>query len=113
MNEIATSATEIEAPQSVETPEAVTVLKAAADAAATIASDVKSAGATSISRLKSWPMWLGIAGAVWMFISALGIPSQIGLASDTFNTAIGSLGAVLVAFGAVNNPTTAGLSTND
>lgn len=113
MNEIAAATTEIEATQVGKTPEAVTVLKAAADAAATITSDVKSAGATSINRLKSWPMWLGIAGAVWMFISALGIPSQIGLTSDTFNAAISSLGAVLVAFGAVNNPTTEGLSTND
>jgi len=113
MNEIAASTTEITATQTVEAPEAVRVLKAAADAAATIATDIKSAGTTSISRLKSWPMWLGIAGAVWMFMSALGISSQIGLTSDTFNTAIGTLGAVLAAFGAVNNPTTAGLSTND
>ena len=96
-----------------ETTSAVEVIKAAADATTTIAADVKSAGTTAISRLKSWPMWLGIASAIWMFMTAMGIPSQIGLTSDTFNAAIGALGAVLVALGAVNNPTTTGLSTND
>ncbi len=94
------------------TPNAFTVLKAAADATGTIVADVKSAGTTTISRLKSWPMWIGILGAVWMFLSALGIPAKIGLSSDTYSAAIGAAGAVLVALGVVNNPTTAGFSTN-
>ena len=90
-----------------------TVLKAAADATTTIVADVKSGGISTISRLKSWPMWIGILGAVWMFLSALGIPAKIGLSSDTYNSAIGAAGAVLVALGVVNNPTTAGLSTKE
>ena len=95
------------------TPNAVTVLKSAADATSAIVADVKSAGTGTISRLKSWPMWIGILGAVWMFLSALGIPAKIGLSSDTYNSAIGAAGAVLVALGVVNNPTTAGLSTKE
>jgi phi LC3 family holin len=109
----ATDSVEAAASTTEETPNAVTILKSAADAAEAIAADVKAAGSTTISRLKSWPMWVGILGAVWMFLSALGIPAKIGLSSDTYNSAIGAAGAVLVALGVVNNPTTAGLSTKE
>ena len=95
------------------TENTVTTDSAAVDATTTIVADVKSGGISTISRLKSWPMWIGILGAVWMFLSALGIPAKIGLSSDTYNSAIGAAGAVLVALGVVNNPTTAGLSTKE
>jgi len=29
------------------------------------------------SRLKSWAMWAGIAGAVWLIPSALGVPEKM------------------------------------
>lgn len=58
------------------------------------------------SRWKSWPMWVSLAGAVWMILSSLGIAEKIGIDEGTFNTVVNSIGSILIVFGIVNNPTT-------
>ena len=57
------------------------------------------------NRFKSWATWVAIAGAVWMLLSALGLPQQWGLTADTWNTVLNAIGAILVGFGILNNPT--------
>lgn len=58
------------------------------------------------NRWKSWPMWLSLAGAVWMILSSLGISEKLGIDETTFNTVVNSIGSILIVFGIVNNPTT-------
>jgi len=60
---------------------------------------------TTQSRFKSWAMWSGIAGAVWLILSAIGVPEKIGLTNDTFNTIVSAVGTILTLLGIVNNPT--------
>ena len=50
-------------------------------------------------------MWSGIAGAVWLILSAIGVPEKIGLTNDTFNTIVSAVGTILTLLGIVNNPT--------
>lgn len=57
------------------------------------------------NRFKSWALWVSFAGAVWVILSTFGIPEQIGLTEDTFNTILDAIGSLLIAFGIVNNPT--------
>jgi len=57
------------------------------------------------NRFKSWAMWAGIAGAVWLILSALGVPEKIGLTNDTFNTIVSAVGTILTLLGIMNNPT--------
>lgn len=57
------------------------------------------------NRFKSWATWVAIAGAVWMLISALGLPEKMGLTAETWNLVLNALGAILVGFGILNNPT--------
>lgn len=57
------------------------------------------------SRFKSWALWLSVAGAVWTIASAFGVPDAIGLTEGTFKTVLDAIGAILIAFGIVNNPT--------
>ena len=59
------------------------------------------------SRWKSWALWAGIAGALWLIASALGVPEKIGLTNETFNTIVSSIGTILTLLGVVNNPTSA------
>lgn len=60
---------------------------------------------TILSRFKSWATWVSVAGAVWLLLSSFGITEKIGITSETWNTALNALGALLTAFGIVNNPT--------
>ena len=57
------------------------------------------------NRFKSWATWVAVAGAVWMLLSALGVPEKIGITADTWNTVLNAIGAILVGFGILNNPT--------
>ena len=58
-----------------------------------------------MNRFKSWALWLSVAGAVWTILSAFGVTEFIGLTESTFKTVLDAVGAVLIAFGIVNNPT--------
>ena len=58
-------------------------------------------------RWKSWAMWVSIAGAIWTILSALGLPEKWGIQEDTFKTVLDAVGVILIAFGIVNNPTSA------
>lgn len=57
------------------------------------------------NRFKSWALWVSVAGALWVILSAFGIPEKIGVTSETFNTLLDAVGSILIAFGIVNNPT--------
>ncbi len=57
------------------------------------------------SRFKSWVMWSGIAGALWLIASALSLPQKIGLTNDTYISIVNAIGAILTLLGVVNNPT--------
>lgn len=56
-------------------------------------------------RFRSWATWVSITGAVWMFLSAFGLPQKWGISSEGWNTSLTALGALLTAFGILNNPT--------
>lgn len=56
-------------------------------------------------RYKSWALWLSVAGAIWTILSAFGATEKIGITEDKFSTLLDAVGAVLIAFGIVNNPT--------
>lgn len=58
-----------------------------------------------MNRFKSWALWLSVAGAVWTILSSFGVTESIGLTESTFKTVLDAVGAVLIAFGIVNNPT--------
>ena len=60
---------------------------------------------TKQNRWRSWPMWTGIAGAVWVLLSTAGLPQQIGLTNDTYITILNAVGTILTLLGIVNNPT--------
>ena len=60
---------------------------------------------TKQSRLKSWPMWLGILSALWMLASTLGLPQEVGLTNDLYSNIITAIGTILTLLGVVNNPT--------
>ena len=62
---------------------------------------------TTRNRFKSWALWAGIAGAIWLILSALGVPEKIGMANETFNTIVSAVGTILTLLGIVNNPTDA------
>lgn len=57
------------------------------------------------SRLKSWPMWLGILSAIWLLASTFGLPQKIGLTNDAYNNVVSAIGTILALLGVVNNPT--------
>lgn len=57
------------------------------------------------SRFKSWALWAGLLGSVWLITSALGLPQKIGLTDSTFNTIVNAVGSILTLLGVVNNPT--------
>ena len=48
---------------------------------------------------------MSVAGAVWVILSAFGIPQEIGMTNETYNAVLNGVGAVLIALGIVNNPT--------
>ena len=60
---------------------------------------------TTQNRFKSWATWLAAAGALWLLLSAFGVPEMIGVTETLWNTILNALGTLLVAFGILNNPT--------
>ena len=56
-------------------------------------------------RLKSWAVWLSIIGAIWTILSALGLPAKWGIEESTVKTIVDAVGAILIGFGILNNPT--------
>lgn len=57
------------------------------------------------NRLRSWALWVSVAGAVWTIMEAFGLPGKIGIAEGTFRTVLDAVGVILIAFGICNNPT--------
>lgn len=57
------------------------------------------------NRFKSWAMWLSVIGAVWVIISAFGLPQKWGLSEGVFKTVVDAAGTILIGFGILNNPT--------
>lgn len=57
------------------------------------------------SRLKSWALWVSVAGALWTIASAFGLPEKVGITEGMFTNCLTAIGGVLIAFGIVNNPT--------
>ena len=57
------------------------------------------------NRLKSWAVWLSVAGAVWVILSAFGLPERWGVTSESWNAVLNAVGTILIAFGILNNPT--------
>lgn len=60
---------------------------------------------TEQNRFKSWALWVSIAGALWLILSTLGVTEKLGIEESTFRTVLDAVGAILTAFGIVNNPT--------
>ena len=59
------------------------------------------------NRLKSWALWVSLAGLLGLILQSTGIFEKIGLDSEEWNAIVTALGTVLTAFGIVNNPTNA------
>lgn len=57
------------------------------------------------NRFKSWALWVSVAGALWTILSAFGVTEAIGITEGTFTQVLDAVGAILIAFGIVNNPT--------
>ena len=59
------------------------------------------------NRLKSWALWVSLAGLLGLILQSTGLFEKIGLDSEEWNAIVTSVGTVLTAFGIVNNPTNA------
>lgn len=57
------------------------------------------------NRFRSWALWLSVAGALWTILSAFGLTEAAGITESAFKTVLDAVGAILIAFGIVNNPT--------
>ena len=57
------------------------------------------------NRFKSWALWLSVIGAVWVILSAFGVPEKIGISEGVFKTVVDAIGTILIGFGICNNPT--------
>lgn len=57
------------------------------------------------NRFKSWALWVSVAGAVWIILSAFGLPEVWGIDEHTFKVVLDAVGSILIAFGICNNPT--------
>ena len=57
------------------------------------------------NRFTSWALWLSVIGAVWTILEAFGVPERYGMTHETWATMFNAVGAILIAFGIVNNPT--------
>jgi uncharacterized membrane protein len=57
------------------------------------------------NRFKSWALWVSVAGAVWVILSAFGLPQKWGIAEGTFKNVLDAIGTILIGFGICNNPT--------
>ena len=57
------------------------------------------------NRFRSWALWLSVAGAIWVILSAFGLPQKWGIEEGTFKMVLDALGTILIGFGICNNPT--------
>jgi uncharacterized membrane protein len=57
------------------------------------------------NRFRSWALWLSVIGAVWVILSAFGLPQKWGLSEGVFKTVVDAVGTILIGFGICNNPT--------
>lgn len=57
------------------------------------------------NRFKSWVVWSSAIGAVWIVLSAFGLPQKWGVTNETFKMVLDAVGTILVGFGILNNPT--------
>ena len=57
------------------------------------------------NRFKSWALWVSVAGAVWVILSAFGVTEKMGIDKAGFDKVLDCIGTVLIAFGICNNPT--------
>lgn len=57
------------------------------------------------NRFKSWAVWVAVAGAVWIILSAFGLPERWGITSETWNAVLNAIGTILIGFGILNDPT--------
>lgn len=57
------------------------------------------------NRFRSWALWVSVAGAVWTIARAFGLTDKLGIDEGTYLTVVDAIGAILIAFGIVNNPT--------
>ena len=57
------------------------------------------------NRFRSWAVWLSAIGALWVILSAFGLPQKWGITDETFKTVLDAVGTILVGFGILNNPT--------
>jgi uncharacterized membrane protein len=57
------------------------------------------------NRFRSWALWLSVIGAVWVILSAFGLPQKWGLSEGVFKTVVDAIGTILIGFGILNNPT--------
>lgn len=56
-------------------------------------------------RLRSWPVWLSVFGLVGILFNRFGVFAHFGINLGEWTYFIDALGAVLCAFGVLNNPT--------
>ena len=54
------------------------------------------------NRLKSWAVWAGLAGLVYLLLTKVG---GLSIDSQVWEEILTALGTVLVGFGILNNPT--------
>ena len=57
------------------------------------------------NRFKSWALWVSVCGALWTILSAFGVTEAIGITESVYTQVLDAVGAILIAFGIVNNPT--------
>jgi len=57
------------------------------------------------NRFKSWVVWAAILGAVGVILNTTGAFEKMGITSDGFEASVNALGALLIALGVLNNPT--------
>ena len=57
------------------------------------------------NRFRSWAVWVSAIGALWVILSAFGLPQKWGITNETFETVLNAVGTILVGFGILNNPT--------
>ena len=57
------------------------------------------------NRFRSWALWVSVVGAVWVILTAFGLPQCWGITDSTFTRVLDAVGTILIAFGIVNNPT--------
>lgn len=56
-------------------------------------------------RWKSWATWAAALGAIAILLQAVGLLDRWGITDESVNAIITAIGAILTAFGIVNNPT--------